>query len=293
MRWIKWAGIILGALLLAGSMAMLRAKWRTPDNKVADYFEKKALAFEIQRIPFLSDSLRLITTGRPLSDEATPLLLFVHGAPGSSDNFHAYLSDSILCRRASLLAFDRPGYGYSDYGRAQRSLKVQAAAIGAILDLYPQKKVVLIGHSYGGPIAVRAALDYPTRIKGLLLLAPVQDPDAEPIFWFSWFAHWKMTRWMLSGSWQVSGDEKFSHRKELEYLLSDWPALSVPVSHIHGGKDWMAPPANITFSRTHIAPERLHLLVLPEEGHLIPFVRFHETRKELLRLLESLGYTFP
>lgn len=285
MRILKWVGIIGLVLVLSGVFLMMRAKWRTSDAGVNDYFSKRDVPVVLRRIPFSTDSLRLLITGRPVLDTASPLIIFIHGAPGSSDNFHAYLADSTLNAKATLVAFDRPGYGYSDYGRAHVSLKEQAAAVGALLELFPEKRVFLVGHSYGGPIAVRAALDFSSRIGGLLLLAPVQDPVSEPIFWFSWFSYWKATRWMLSGSWRVCGEEKFSHRGELEKLFPDWISLKVPVVHIHGGKDWMAPPANTDFSRRHLAPGLLRLVVWPSEGHLIPFVRFSETRAELLRLL--------
>ncbi|MDG1711994.1 MAG: hypothetical protein P8H51_07005 [Flavobacteriaceae bacterium] len=45
-------------------------------------------------------------------DSLKPTLYFIHGVPGSSDNFNNYLIDSLLNTKANLISFDRLGYGY-------------------------------------------------------------------------------------------------------------------------------------------------------------------------------------
>ncbi|HRF41829.1 MAG TPA: alpha/beta fold hydrolase, partial [Saprospiraceae bacterium] len=184
---------------------------------------------QIHRIPFSGGELRYVETG--LQTDSTPLILFVHGAPGSGNNFYKYLSDSLLTAKYRLISIDRPGYGYSNYGQ---SFRVQAEAVKAVLDRYRPSKTLLVGHSFGGPVIAQVALDYPAQVQALLMLAPVNDPDSEPVPWYAGLARWRLTRWMLSKAWQVSGDEKFAHVEELRRLQPRWQELRIPVTHWHG-----------------------------------------------------------
>ncbi len=55
-----------------------------------------------------------------LGDLDLPLVVLVHGTPGSSNGFMDYLADSLLPEKAQLIALDRPGFGDSDYGKTVR-----------------------------------------------------------------------------------------------------------------------------------------------------------------------------
>ena len=260
--------------------------FRTTDKGVRRHFAKRDVGVKIQRIPYEGDSLRWIETG--LSGQEAPLLVFVHGAPGSSNNFFRYLSDSTLRARARMLSIDRPGYGYSAYGRSETSIARQAEALKAILDhVGSGRKAILVGHSFGGPIVAKAAVDHPDQAGSILMLAPVNDPAHEQIFWFSHLARWKATRWMLSPAWKVAGDEKFGHAAALGAITPAWASLRLPVIHLHGEKDILAPPANADFSEKNIPAGYLRLLRLPDAGHLIPFMQYETTKKEILRILDQ------
>jgi pimeloyl-ACP methyl ester carboxylesterase len=69
---------------------------------------------------------------------------------------------------------DRPGHGYSDRPENSRRLDVQAALMAEVLETYaPGRRAVVVGHSFGGAVALRLALDRPDLVDGLVLLAPV------------------------------------------------------------------------------------------------------------------------
>jgi pimeloyl-ACP methyl ester carboxylesterase len=179
---------------------------------------------------------------------------------------------------------DRPGYGYSNYGRSEIDLHKQAQAIRHIVANYPQKKVILIGHSYGGPIIGKYAMDDAKSLKGIVMLAPVNDPENEPMFWFAHFGRWKLTRWMIPGSLRVSADEKFSHAEELAKIADDWVRIGVPVVHIHGYKDKLAPPVNIDFSKERIAEQYLKMVEM-DTNHFIPWSDYEVVKRELMALM--------
>lgn len=288
MRILLRAGAILLLLFLIASVIFTSCMtFRKSDSNSLAYFKEKKVAVQIHRKKVVDREVRYLDANQ-LGPQA-PLILFVHGAPGSASEFYTYLSDTVLLKKAHLAAIDRPGYGYSTYGKSEISIEKQAAAICAVVEDFPQaSKIILVGHSYGGPIIAKCAMLHPDKFSAIMMLAPVNDPETEKIFWFAHFSKWKLTRWMMSRALRVSGDEKFAHPKELRKMQGDWNQINIPVVHIHGAEDKMlAPAGNIEFSKTHIRPEVLKLLVLPKAGHLIPFSDYEVVQKELLNLLTS------
>ena len=55
-----------------------------------------------------------------------PLVIFLHGAPGSLSAFIDYLKNKELQKSVNMIAVDRPGYGYSNFGKEETSLQAQA-----------------------------------------------------------------------------------------------------------------------------------------------------------------------
>lgn len=281
-RVLKWTLRIVSALLLLFVAINAMMSFRSSDAATQKTFAEKGISVQIHRIPFSGGELRYVETG--LQTDSTPLILFVHGAPGSGNNFYKYLSDSLLTAKFRLISIDRPGYGYSNYGQSEPRFRVQAEAVKAVLDRYRPSKTLLVGHSFGGPVIAQVALDYPAQVQALLMLAPVNDPDSEPVPWYAGLARWRLTRWMLSKAWQVSGDEKFAHVEELRRLQPRWQELRIPVTHWHGASDSLAPPReNLDFSRRHIPAEWLKINYLSKGNHFIPFTDFEEVRAELLK----------
>ena len=110
-----------------------------------------------------------------------PDLVLLHGASGNLRDFTFSLTDR-LAARYRVIAFDRPGLGYTDrlpgYGAAwQRrgeSPGEQAALLSkAAMQLGAERPLVL-GHSYGGAVAMAWALDHPAA--GIVNLAGATQP---------------------------------------------------------------------------------------------------------------------
>ena len=220
-----------------------------------------------------------------LDNQSDTLLVFVHGAPGSFDAFLSYMSDSSF-QSYNLLSYDRPGYGESSYS-PMPSIVEQSNILLNIINRYSSNYIVLIGHSYGGPIAGYTTAIHPKIIDKAIMVAPLLDPEQEPIFWFSYFSIWPWTKWLLTNDLKTSGTEKFQHAKALKEIEPFWKQLKRPILHIHGGADGLAPPTyNIDYSRLMIDSNYIELRIFPNEGHLILWEEFELTKGLILDFVQ-------
>ena len=81
---------------------------------------------------------------------------------------------SALRHRYTVVTPDRPGYGSSEpVGAAEPMSLAAEARMFAGLAVRWGRPVHLVGHSYGGAVALRAALDFPSLFRSLTLIEPV------------------------------------------------------------------------------------------------------------------------
>jgi len=104
---------------------------------------------------------------------AGPVVLMIHGASANAREFDWTLAPRLSSYMRVLMA-DRPGHGYSQRFDDAETLGAQARQMAGVLDqMAPGEKAVVVGHSFGGAVALRLALDRPDLVSGLVLLAPV------------------------------------------------------------------------------------------------------------------------
>ena len=98
----------------------------------------------------------------------SPALLFVHGNSSSSYFWSKQLADPAL-QQFTLITPDLFGHGRSDHLKTDYSLDLWADSIIQLIDSLSLPKIILIGHSMGGHIALRIAERH-VNVKGLVLL---------------------------------------------------------------------------------------------------------------------------
>ena len=271
--------IFLAVLFLVGTCANLMSNTKD-DNKIIKSFAEKGVAVSVDYLALDDRDVRIVAT-TPRNTDST-LIVFVHGAPGSWDAYEKYMLDSSFLAQGRLVSYDRPGYGESGK-KSMTSISEQADVVKQIIEKYRLPKVIVIGHSYGGPITGNIACRYPDIIDYAVMIAPLNDPENEPIFWVSHFAKWKATKWILPKGMQNAGDEKFSHAEELDKMKHLWSELKVPMLHIHGDSDMLAPSEpNIAWSENELPQEILQLEVMEGEGHLVLWQAFPKVKKLIL-----------
>ncbi|MCB9351197.1 MAG: alpha/beta hydrolase [Lewinellaceae bacterium] len=186
-----------------------------------------------------------------IGNDSLPLIVFIHGAPSSSSFWKGFLRDSSLLAKAKLMAVDRPGYGYSDYGQPEVSVKRQAELIAGIIK---EKRghhpaVILHGSSYGGTVAARIAMDFPKLVDGLLLQSASVAPGEEKTYDFSYITEHPLLRWMLPGPIHVANQEKLSHEIQLDSMANLWDQIRAAAIVLHGDADRLIYPQNALYAK--------------------------------------------
>jgi len=103
-----------------------------------------------------------------------PCVLAVHGQPGLASDW-----DSVLSRLADdhrVLAVDRPGYGRT--GGDAVGMAANAEMLADMLVDRGAAPVTVVGHSYGGGIAILLAALRPEVVSGLVLVGSVGRTDS-------------------------------------------------------------------------------------------------------------------
>lgn len=104
-----------------------------------------------------------------------PAVFMIHGLGGQSCNFYRLFDRLEDFRR---IAIDRPGAGWSDHApRGGSDLVGHATTAAEAIEKSGAGKVILVGHSLGGAIALKLALERPDLVAGLVVIAGLTGPQ--------------------------------------------------------------------------------------------------------------------
>lgn len=142
-----------------------------------------------------SEAQPALTPGPHLERQGTgyPVLL-LHGWGASSKLFEAAIAG--LCDSFDVMAPDFPGFGSTPPPPEVWGVQEYAAWVVALLDSLGIKRAHVIGHSFGGRVAIRLAHRWPERMANVVLTdsAGIRPPR-------TWRYHvrvrtFKLLRWM-------------------------------------------------------------------------------------------------
>ncbi len=93
-------------------------------------------------------------------------LLFVHGWAINKE----YWANQVLyfSKKYRVVTIDLPGFGQSGKNRGKWDTNTYSSDISSVINVFKLKKVILIGHSMSGDIALQATVDNPNRIIALV-----------------------------------------------------------------------------------------------------------------------------
>lgn len=120
--------------------------------------------------------------------QSAPPVLVLHGASANLreplTGLGAVLSDE------RVIWLDRPGLGHSDRPSGQWNPQREAALIAQFLDAIDAGPVIVTGHSWGGAISLRLAMDHRDAVSGIVLIAPAIRANVGDAALYNRATHW-------------------------------------------------------------------------------------------------------
>jgi pimeloyl-ACP methyl ester carboxylesterase len=110
--------------------------------------------------------------------EGSPPVVLIHGNVVTAEDFDlSGVLDLAAERGYRVVAFDRPGFGYSD--RPRRTAWTPAAQADLLRQTFVRLGIecpIVLGHSWGALVALALALNHPDAVRGLVLLSGYYYP---------------------------------------------------------------------------------------------------------------------
>ena len=275
-RYIVYSLMFLYIVMCQSCMTM-----RFSNKETTNFFADSQTAFQDKTIVFDGYKMHYVETG----NAQNPTLFFVHGSPGSWNAFKEYLKDTLLLKKYRMIAIDRPGFGYSDFGDAQ-NLRVQSQRISEFIKKIDNKKpLILVGHSVGGAVVAQLAVDNPSWYKRLVILAGSLDPKAEnPEKWRTVIKASPL-RYLIPGALRPSNDELWWLKQDLVDLEPKLKKITCDVTIIHGTKDALVPYSNVAFMQKEFTNAKsIDTITIKKANHFIPWSQYEIVRNALLTI---------
>jgi pimeloyl-ACP methyl ester carboxylesterase len=117
-------------------------------------------------------------------DAEGPSVVMIHGASSNLESMRP-LGD-LLAQHHRVILIDRPGHGWSTRGDLKNSTPaMQAKMLDEALEKLEVRGAIVVVHSLAGALGALLALDYPRRVAGLAMLAPVAYPWPGGVGWYN------------------------------------------------------------------------------------------------------------
>ena len=143
-----------------------------------------------------------------------PAIVMVHGLGGQTRNFSYALLERLSARHRVIL-LDRPGSGHSTRpARMSAGLATQSAVVAQFIGALQLERPLLVGHSFGGAVALGVALDHADSVSALALIAPLTHPmHNAPASMRALAIRSAAKRWLIA--WTLAIPLSIRHRKRM------------------------------------------------------------------------------
>ncbi|HMG92162.1 MAG TPA: alpha/beta hydrolase [Chryseolinea sp.] len=265
----KWGVLFFLSFVIITATLHSCMTFRSSPKEIDAYFKKKNVAATQLSHKVGFREIHYVKTG----DDTKPVIVFIHGSPGSLSAFLHFLADTSLIHRTELISTDRPGFGYSNFGNGVGSLHDQCEILRPLLEKHKNNRpLILVGHSLGGPLIARIAIDHPELVDGLIIVAGSIDPELEPNeTWFRAPLATPFLSWVLPRSIRASNEEIYHLKPELEKMLPLWADIKCPVIVIQGKKDSLVPAGNADFARKMLVNAPVEFILKDDMDHFVPW----------------------
>jgi pimeloyl-ACP methyl ester carboxylesterase len=204
-----------------------------------------------------------------------PTTVVLHGIGSAATQFGRVLL-ALRPHVQRVLAPDLPGHGFSGVPPVPVSPELFFVALSELLATLTDRPLALVGNSLGGALALRYALDHPSRVRALVLISPA-GAQMTPVEWQALLDHFRLetnadARKLLDRLYHrtplympafASGLRASFQRKAVADILAavtptDLPAperlraLSVPTLVLWGRSERLLPASSLAYFRSHL-----------------------------------------
>lgn len=197
-------------------------------------------------------------------------------------------------RDVEVIVITRLGFG-KDHPEPVTSFDDQIAAMKPFLPggEFGDKKIITMGVSYGGELALKAALKFPEAVRGVVTVAALIDEphdyalQLEKLGGAPGFEEWVPDRWRKVRA-EIAG-----RRDQIGPLLESLKDLKAPVEVIHGDFDALVPISNAYSLMNALEPQGLAALeIIPGGTHYMELQyprRLHQAIERVIERSEGLN----
>lgn len=257
----------------------MRNRWS--DSKSYKVFTSKNVSLNIFDTIIDGHRLHYAVSGA----DNLPTLVFIHGSPGSWMNYMKFMWDSAIQKKFRIVSIDRPGFGYSDFGKALHLQEQSKIILSVLQSLKTRQPMFLCGHSMGGPIAIQLAASDPDLFNTIVIVAGSINISQEKVEKWRHIMAVKPLYWLLPGAFAPSNTELLYLKKDLIPLQEQFKKITCKVHFIHGTNDTWVPIENISYgTKMLINAKSVTADTILGADHQIPWKNKKEFTSILLKL---------
>ncbi len=226
-------------------------------------------------------------------DKEQPIVIAIHGTPGDGAAWRQVASQPKIKAHFHFIAIDRPGWGQSSIQtnyclpRFSEQAKVIMNGLARLIEAHTHP-IILLGHSWGGPVVMRLLMDYPTHFSAAILVASPFNPILSQPRWYHRLADLNWVQPFIGTSLRRSNQEMLSLAHELHYLQEGFSDITQPIAILQGKKDWLVHWQHAHYLNQQLVKASVTLYEYPKLNHFIPYQQPHLIDKALWELYHSL-----
>jgi pimeloyl-ACP methyl ester carboxylesterase len=194
----------------------------------------------MERIEFAAgvpEGWRISALQTPERADASWKVVIITGTPSWSEYWAPTIAGLPATRE--MIVADRPGFRTSEPEDAVRDIAKQADALAPMLEARPGQRVLLVGQSFGAPVATLMAQRYPDRVHALVLVSAYfgdRGPTARRMFGVGRVVHGILPRDLRNSISEVT-----AQGPQLPAFWAALRGLSQPIEFVHGDDDSFVP----------------------------------------------------
>ena len=283
--------VYLGLLVVSNIVALVRdAPPRRSSADSVQQFQTITKEFDRYAVEFAYRELHPEPDG--------PVLVLLHGSPGSSADFDRFVQSEALANRRIIVP-DLPGFGLSTSERNDYSVRAHAEILSIFLNRLGFDEWDIAGFSMGGGVALELAAESPKRVRSITMMSAIGVQELElfgdyqlnHLIHGAQLAALRVLPWLVPhfGTWTgefigVPYARNFydTDQRPLRGILERYES---PMLILHGERDFLV-PVEVAREHARIVPQSE--LVVLDASHFYVFLDPERAATELGSFLERL-----